>query len=83
MAKSSGLIALLLVLAITLQPFERSSEIEILPNSPQPICGEFTGSNDTMPQGENENDTAKIIAATVIVIIIICLIFYMADTETG
>jgi len=83
MRNSSGLIALLLIVAILLMPSENTPAIEQTLLSAQTVCADNTMQSGTLPQEDNENDTATIIAVVIIVIIIIFFIGSIANTETG
>ena len=83
MRNSSGLIALLLIVAILLMPSENTPAIEQTLLSAQTVCTDNTMQSDTLPQEGNGNDTDTIIAIVIVVIIVIIFIGYISNTETG
>ena len=83
MQKSGGLIALLLIAAILFMPSENTPGYEHSQVSPQAVCGDTAVQSDTLPQDDNGNDTAQIIAVVIVVILVIIFIGYISNTETG
>ena len=82
MPKASGLIALLLVIAIILLPFRDSPDKGLALETPLTVSGVSLPINDTAPE-DTADDSTQIIAVVIIVVIVIFIICCVVDTESN
>ena len=83
MHKASGLIALLLVAVIILLPFKEPMINGRATETPLTVSGVSSPQNDSAPQDDEIDDTAKFVTVVIIVVIVIFIIYCITGAETN